>query len=160
PRLSRPHPQDPSRARGPSPAAHTVAIMSNSPAADPISALREGGPGQADRALEGLSTVFGYDSFRGDQAAIIDQVASGGDAVVLMPTGGGKSLCYQLPSLLRAGPGLMVSPLVSLMADQVAALEGIGIRAAYLNSSLEGHEAQAVGQWLLAGELDMLYMAP
>ncbi|MDN6400444.1 MAG: DNA helicase RecQ [Brachybacterium sp.] len=134
--------------------------MSTPPAADPISALREGDAGQTGRALEILSTVFGYDTFRGDQAAIIEQVAAGGDAVVLMPTGGGKSLCYQIPSLLRAGTGIVVSPLIALMSDQVAALEAVGIRAAYLNSTLEFHEAQAVEQQLLAGELDLLYMAP
>ncbi|GAA1487487.1 DNA helicase RecQ [Brachybacterium sacelli] len=127
---------------------------------DPISALREGDEDQTDRALRVLSAVFGYDSFRGEQAAIIDQVAGGGDAVVLMPTGGGKSLCYQIPALLRSGTGIVVSPLIALMADQVAALEGVGIRAAYLNSTLERHEAQAVEQQLLAGELDLLYMAP
>ncbi|ASK64716.1 DNA helicase RecQ [Brachybacterium avium] len=134
--------------------------MSTPPAADPISALREGDAGQAERALEILSTVFGYDAFRGDQAEIIQQVASGGDAVVLMPTGGGKSLCYQIPSLLRAGTGIVVSPLIALMADQVAALEGVGIRAAYLNSTLDLDQARAVEQQLLAGELDLLYMAP
>lgn len=107
-----------------------------------------------------LSRVFGYDSFRGDQAAIIDHVTGGGDAVVLMPTGGGKSLCYQIPSLLREGTGIVISPLIALMADQVAALEAVGIRAAYLNSTLAAHEAQAVEQQLLAGELDLLYMAP
>ena len=134
--------------------------MSNSPAADPISALREGDAGQTDAALEILSRVFGYDSFRGDQAAIIEQVAGGGDAVVLMPTGGGKSLCYQIPALLREGTGIVISPLIALMSDQVAALEAVGIRAAFLNSTLDLHEAQAVEQQLLAGELDMLYMAP
>ena len=134
--------------------------MSTPPSADPISALREGDAGQAEAALGILSRVFGYDAFRGEQAAIIEQVASGGDAVVLMPTGGGKSLCYQIPALLREGTGIVVSPLIALMADQVAALEGVGIRAAYLNSSLEAHEAQAVEQQLLAGELDLLYMAP
>ena len=111
-------------------------------------------------ALEVLSRVFGYDSFRGDQAAIIEQVTGGGDAVVLMPTGGGKSLCYQIPSLLREGTGIVISPLIALMADQVAALEAVGIRAAYLNSTLAAHEAQAVEQQLLSGELDLLYMAP
>ena len=134
--------------------------MDASPAADPISALREGDVDQTDRALAILSTVFGYDSFRGDQRAIIDQVAGGGDAVVLMPTGGGKSLCYQIPALLRQGTGIVISPLIALMADQVAALEAVGIRAAALNSTLELHEAQAVEQQLLAGELDLLYMAP
>lgn len=107
-----------------------------------------------------LSQVFGYDEFRGDQAAIIDQVVGGGDAVVLMPTGGGKSLCYQIPSLLREGTGIVVSPLIALMSDQVAALEAVGVRAAFLNSTLELHEAQAVEQRLLAGEIDLLYMAP
>ncbi|WP_422114788.1 DNA helicase RecQ [Brachybacterium sp. UNK5269] len=134
--------------------------MSSSHTVDPISALRAGDAGQTDRALEILSTVFGYDSFRGEQSAIIEQVASGGDAVVLMPTGGGKSLCYQIPALLREGTGIVVSPLIALMADQVAALEGVGIRAAYLNSTLDYQEAQAVEQQLLAGELDLLYMAP
>ncbi|MGO1257721.1 MAG: DNA helicase RecQ [Brachybacterium sp.] len=134
--------------------------MTSSRAADPLSALREGEAGQGDAALEILSTVFGYDSFRGDQAAIIEQVARGGDAVVLMPTGGGKSLCYQIPSLLREGTGIVVSPLIALMSDQVAALEAVGLRAAYLNSTLDFHEAQAVEQQLLAGELDLLYMAP
>ncbi|MEE1617217.1 DNA helicase RecQ [Brachybacterium sp. J153] len=111
-------------------------------------------------ALSILSTVFGYDAFRGEQAAIIEQVASGGDAVVLMPTGGGKSLCYQIPALLREGTGVVISPLIALMADQVAALEAVGLRAAFLNSTLEPHEAQAVEQQLLGGELDLLYMAP
>ena len=134
--------------------------MSIPSAADPISALREGDAGQTDAALEILSRVFGYDSFRGDQAAIIEQVAGGGDAVVLMPTGGGKSLCYQIPALLREGTGIVISPLIALMSDQVAALEAVGIRAAFLNSTLDLHEAQAVEQQLLAGELDLLYMAP
>ncbi|AXK45274.1 DNA helicase RecQ [Brachybacterium saurashtrense] len=134
--------------------------MSTPPAAAPHTAAAAGGGGTEGAALEILSRVFGYDAFRGDQAAIIAQVAGGGDAVVLMPTGGGKSLCYQIPSLLRAGTGIVISPLIALMADQVAALEGVGIRAAYLNSTLEPHEAQAVEQQLLAGELDLLYMAP
>ncbi|MGP5291015.1 DNA helicase RecQ [Brachybacterium tyrofermentans] len=138
--------------------------MDSPRAADPISALREGdaAPTDAgqDAALQILSTVFGYDSFRGEQAEIIAQVAGGGDAVVLMPTGGGKSLCYQIPALLRHGTGIVVSPLIALMSDQVAALEAVGIRAAFLNSTLERHEAQAVEQQLLAGEIDLLYMAP
>lgn len=127
-----------------------------------------GGPGRSGTAPGGgspealriLSEVFGYDSFRGDQGAIIDHVAGGGDAVVLMPTGGGKSLCYQIPSLLRPGTGIVVSPLIALMADQVAALEALGIRAAFLNSSLDLDEARGVEAAFEAGELDLLYMAP
>ena len=88
-------------------------------------------------ALDVLHDVFGYEEFRGQQAAIVDQVSSGGDAVVLMPTGGGKSLCYQIPALVRPGAGVVISPLIALMADQVAALENLGVRAAYLNSSLD-----------------------
>ena len=117
-------------------------------------------PVTATTPLGVLSAVFGYDEFRGEQAAIIDHVVGGGDAVVLMPTGGGKSLCYQIPALLRAGTGIVVSPLIALMSDQVAALEAVGIRAAYLNSTLEPHEAQAVERRLLSGEIDLLYMAP
>src|SRR5699024_1056268 len=100
------------------------------------------------------------EAFRGQQAEIIEQVTSGGDAVVLMPTGGGKSLCYQIPALAREGTGVVVSPLIALMADQVAALDAVGIRAAYLNSTLDAHQARAVEQQLLDGELDLLYMAP
>ncbi|WP_144829048.1 DNA helicase RecQ [Kocuria rhizophila] len=107
-----------------------------------------------------LQEVFGYDAFRGEQAEIIEQVVGGGDAVVLMPTGGGKSLCYQIPALLREGTGVVVSPLIALMSDQVAALEAVGIRAAYLNSTLEPYEAQEVERQLLAGDIDLLYMAP
>ncbi|MEX5276981.1 DNA helicase RecQ [Kocuria sp. CPCC 205261] len=114
----------------------------------------------ATTSLGVLQEVFGYDAFRGEQAEIIEQVVGGGDAVVLMPTGGGKSLCYQIPALLRDGTGVVVSPLIALMADQVAALEAVGIRAAYLNSTLEPYEAQEVEQQLLAGDIDLLYMAP
>ncbi|MFI3893155.1 DNA helicase RecQ [Kocuria rhizophila] len=111
-------------------------------------------------SLAVLREVFGYDSFRGEQAEIIDQVVGGGDAVVLMPTGGGKSLCYQIPAILREGTGVVVSPLIALMADQVAALEAVGIRAAFLNSTLEPYEAQEVERQLGAGEIDLLYVAP
>lgn len=114
----------------------------------------------ATTSLGVLQEVFGYDAFRGEQAEIIEQVVGGGDAVVLMPTGGGKSLCYQIPALLREGTGVVVSPLIALMADQVAALEAVGIRAAYLNSTLEPYEAQEVERQLLAGDIDLLYMAP
>lgn len=117
-------------------------------------------PARFESALEALHTVFGYDAFRGEQAAIIEQVASGGDAVVLMPTGGGKSLCYQIPALLREGTGVVVSPLIALMHDQVDALVRNGVRAAYLNSSQQPAERAAVERAYLAGELDLLYIAP
>ena len=112
------------------------------------------------RALSLLNEVFGYPAFRGHQAAIIDHVARGGDALALMPTGGGKSLCYQIPSLLRDGVGVVVSPLIALMHDQVAALTELGIRAAYLNSSLSMEEANATERALLAGGYDLIYVAP
>ena len=107
-----------------------------------------------------LQQVFGYDSFRGAQAEIIDQVLTGGDALVLMPTGGGKSLCYQIPALLRPGTAIVISPLIALMQDQVDALRQLGVRAAFLNSSLPPDAAWQVEQALLAGELDLLYVAP
>jgi ATP-dependent DNA helicase RecQ len=111
-------------------------------------------------ALELLRRVFGYPGFRGEQAAVVDHVVAGNDCLVLMPTGAGKSLCYQVPALLRPGTGIIVSPLIALMQDQVEALEQLGVRAAFLNSSLSSEAAGAVEQRLLAGELDMLYVAP
>jgi len=111
-------------------------------------------------ARELLQRVFGYSAFRGPQEAIVDHLAAGGDALVLMPTGGGKSLCYQIPALLRNGVGIVVSPLIALMQDQVEALEQLGVRAAFLNSSLSADAANAVERQLLAGELDLLYVAP
>ena len=114
----------------------------------------------APDALALLKEVFGYPAFRGHQAAIIDHVVAGGDALALMPTGGGKSLCYQIPSLLRAGVGVVVSPLIALMHDQVAALRELGLRAAYINSSMNGDEAGAAEQTLLAGGYDLVYVAP
>ena len=117
-------------------------------------------PARFATAGEALHTVFGYDAFRGEQAEIIDQVTSGGDAVVLMPTGGGKSLCYQIPSLLREGTGIVVSPLIALMHDQVDALVRNGVRAAYLNSSQQPAERADVERAYVAGELDLLYVAP
>lgn len=111
-------------------------------------------------AAEALSTVFGYEEFRGQQQAIIERVAAGGDAVVLMPTGGGKSLCYQIPSLLREGTGVVVSPLIALMQDQVDALTAVGVRAAFLNSTQDGAARSAVERAYLSGELDVLYVAP
>ncbi|MGG7466312.1 DNA helicase RecQ [Plantibacter sp. YIM 135347] len=111
-------------------------------------------------AAEALHTVFGYDSFRGEQQQIIEQLASGGDAVVLMPTGAGKSLCYQIPALLREGTGIVVSPLIALMQDQVDALLAVGVRAAFLNSTQDPAERARVEQAYLAGDLDLLYVAP
>ncbi|ELP98016.1 DNA helicase RecQ [Xanthomonas translucens] len=107
-----------------------------------------------------LNRVFGYDQFRGPQQDIVEHVAAGQDALVLMPTGGGKSLCYQIPSLLRDGTGLVISPLIALMQDQVEALRQLGVRAEYLNSTLDAETAQRVERELLAGELDLLYVAP
>ena len=85
--------------------------------------------------LDVLRTTFGYDEFRGDQAQVIDHVIAGGDAIVLMPTGGGKSLCYQIPAMVRTGVGVVISPLIALMHDQVSALESLGVRAGFLNST-------------------------
>ncbi|MCW2848764.1 MAG: ATP-dependent helicase RecQ [Marmoricola sp.] len=111
-------------------------------------------------ALETLRTVFGYDEFRGEQAAIIDSVVSGGDALVLMPTGAGKSLCYQVPALVRPGTGVVISPLIALMQDQVDALAALGVRAAFLNSTQSLDQRRDVEAAYVAGELDLLYLAP
>lgn len=111
-------------------------------------------------ASEVLQQVFGYPHFRGRQQDIIEHVAAGGNALVLMPTGGGKSLCYQIPALMRPGTGIVVSPLIALMQDQVAALREAGVAAAYLNSSLSAAEAAEVERQLRAGELELLYVAP
>ena len=107
-----------------------------------------------------LRQVFGYERFRGFQQEVIERVAAGGDALVLMPTGGGKSVCYQIPALLRDGVGVVVSPLIALMADQVAALRELGVRAAFLNSTLSAREAAAVEAAMRRGELDLVYVAP
>jgi ATP-dependent DNA helicase RecQ len=107
-----------------------------------------------------LRDVFGFDSFRGQQLAIIEQVIAGGDAVVLMPTGGGKSLCYQVPALLRPGLGVVVSPLIALMKDQVDALRQVGVRAAALNSRLSPGEAGEVERQVREAALDLLYVSP
>ncbi|MFC8514368.1 DNA helicase RecQ [Streptomyces sp. NPDC057257] len=111
-------------------------------------------------ALATLHRVFGYDSFRGEQADVIEHVVAGGDAVVLMPTGGGKSLCYQIPSLVRPGTGIVVSPLIALMQDQVDALRALGVRAGFMNSTQDFDERRVVEAEFLAGELDLLYLAP
>lgn len=111
-------------------------------------------------ALDVLQEVFGYDSFRGKQYDVIQTLLQGGDALVLMPTGGGKSLCYQIPALLRAGTGVVVSPLIALMQDQVDALTELGVKAAYLNSTQDWQTIREVERELLTGQLDLLYVAP
>ncbi|MEU8103670.1 DNA helicase RecQ [Nonomuraea muscovyensis] len=113
-----------------------------------------------DTPIEVLRRIFGYDSFRPGQQEIIEHVVAGGDALVLMPTGGGKSLCYQIPALVRPGTGVVVSPLIALMQDQVDALTALGVRAGFLNSTQDFGERQAVEAAFLAGELDLLYLAP
>ncbi len=107
-----------------------------------------------------LQRVFGHADFRGPQQAIIEHITAGGDALVLMPTGGGKSLCYQVPALLRDGVGVVVSPLIALMQDQVEALRQVGVRAEFLNSTLDAESASRIEREMLAGELDLLYVAP
>ncbi|MEU2355039.1 DNA helicase RecQ [Streptomyces misionensis] len=110
--------------------------------------------------LATLNRVFGYEAFRGRQEEIIEHVVAGGDALVLMPTGGGKSLCYQIPALVRPGTGVVVSPLIALMQDQVDALRALGVRAGFVNSTQDFDERRTVEAEFLAGELDLLYLAP
>ncbi|MFC4061210.1 DNA helicase RecQ [Planomonospora corallina] len=142
-------------------------ISSESAASAPESGPPSGNTAQpsestpaADDAARVLRRVFGYGSFRGRQREIIDHVVAGGDALVLMPTGGGKSLCYQIPALVREGTGIVVSPLIALMQDQVDALRDLGVRAGFLNSTQEQDERHRVEDAFLAGELDLLYVAP
>ncbi|MEV6618246.1 DNA helicase RecQ [Streptomyces sp. NPDC051051] len=116
--------------------------------------------GTESEALATLHRVFGYEAFRGEQGEVIEHVVAGGDAVVLMPTGGGKSLCYQIPSLVRPGTGVVVSPLIALMQDQVDALRALGVRAGFMNSTQDFDERRTVEAEFLAGELDLLYLAP
>src|ERR1044072_8821140 len=128
-------------------------------------ALPENGPDvgngpDGSEALRVLHRVFGYDAFRGGQEEIIEHVIAGGDALVLMPTGGGKSLCYQIPALVRPGVGVVISPLIALMQDQVDALRALGVRAGFLNSTLDFDERRAVERAYLSGDLDLLYIAP
>jgi len=113
-----------------------------------------------NKPIEILKTVFGYDKFRGSQQEVIEQLIAGQDALVLMPTGGGKSLCYQIPALLRPGVGIVISPLIALMQDQVNALLQLGVKAAFLNSTLSLEQSRIIEQQLLNGELDLLYIAP
>jgi ATP-dependent DNA helicase RecQ len=126
----------------------------------PVPAVRNPETGIAPNALAVLNSVFGLPGFRGAQEEIVSHVVGGGNCLVLMPTGGGKSLCYQLPALLREGCGIVVSPLIALMRDQVAGLLEAGVKAAVLNSTLSFDEASAVEARLLAGDLDLLYVAP
>ncbi|WP_438948512.1 DNA helicase RecQ [Streptomyces atratus] len=111
-------------------------------------------------ARQTLHRVFGYEAFRGEQESIVDHVVAGGDAVVLMPTGGGKSLCYQIPALVRAGTGIVISPLIALMQDQVDALRALGVRAGFINSTQDFDERRSMEAQFVAGELDLLYLAP
>ncbi|WP_454111923.1 DNA helicase RecQ [Microbacterium aurum] len=147
-------PAPPHRPAAPSPASAAPTRDTASAPATP----RTEHTGEDPRAV--LKEVFGYDDFRGDQAGIVAHVIAGGDAVVLMPTGGGKSITYQVPALVRPGTGLVVSPLIALMHDQVDALIANGVRAAYLNSTQSPTERAGVEQAFLAGELDLLYVAP
>src|SRR5688572_32063446 len=130
-------------------------VLSDSPLSLPTDA-----PGIGARALTLLHEVFGHRAFRGAQGEIIEHVAAGGDALVLMPTGGGKSLCYQIPALMREGCAVVVSPLIALMQDQVGALKEAGVSAAVLNSSLDTETALRTERDFAAGRLDLLYVAP
>ncbi len=131
-----------------------------SPVDRSLSLSKRATPARYATAAEALHTVFGYEQFRGDQAAIVDQVIGGGDAVVLMPTGAGKSVTYQVPALVREGTGLVISPLIALMHDQVDALRANGVNAAYLNSTQAAGERAEVERAYVAGELDLIYVAP
>ncbi|WP_218615909.1 DNA helicase RecQ [Pseudonocardia abyssalis] len=117
-------------------------------------------PDTAPAPLDVLRRIFGYDAFRGPQQEVVEHVCAGGDALVLMPTGGGKSLCYQVPSLVRPGTGVVVSPLIALMQDQVDALRALGVRAGFLNSTQNPDERRDTERAFLDGELDLLYLAP
>jgi ATP-dependent DNA helicase RecQ len=142
---------------------HLLHCMSATAAASSTAIATATGTAAGDLAARArglLRDVFGHAGFRGPQAEIVGHVAAGGDALVLMPTGGGKSLCYQIPALLREGVGVVVSPLIALMQDQVAALRQVGVRGAFLNSTQTPAEEREVGRALLQGELDLLYVAP
>src|SRR4249919_2917770 len=126
-----------------------------------MNSIREqSAPGSMAQARVLLRRVFGHADFRGQQAQVVEQLLAGGDALVLMPTGGGKSLCYQVPALLRPGTAIVVSPLIALMQDQVEALKQLGVRAAFLNSSLTAFAQREVEQRFANGALKLLYVAP
>jgi ATP-dependent DNA helicase RecQ len=144
-------PRDPSDASHPSETGVVAGVAAGAPTAVPDGARR---------AATVLHRVFGFDSFRGRQEEIIGHVIGGGDALVLMPTGGGKSLCYQIPALVRPGTGVVISPLIALMQDQVQAMRQLGIRADFLNSTQDPGTRHVVEQQFKAGELDLLYLAP
>src|ERR1700733_14473981 len=112
-----------------------------------------------EAAREVLRKTYGYDSFRGQQGEIVEHVIAGGNAFVLMPTGGGKSLCYQIPALVRPGVGIIISPLIALMQDQVDALTQLGIKAAAINSSMTGESIGRTKNQIRRGEIDMVYVA-
>ncbi|WP_025135033.1 DNA helicase RecQ [Leucobacter sp. PH1c] len=147
---------DPARGTGGAPAAQPTAAPPVAATPTPFGTVQAVG----HDPLTVLSGVFGYDAFRGEQEEIIRHVIDGGDAVVLMPTGGGKSICYQIPALVREGTGIVLSPLVALMHDQVAALRLAGVRAAALNSAMSIDERREVEQAYRSGQLDVLYLAP
>ncbi|MFG3048951.1 DNA helicase RecQ [Streptomyces sp. NPDC048241] len=134
--------------------------MSGTGGISEMTTVTEGPGAEQSEALATLHRVFGYDAFRGEQEAIIEHVVAGGDALVLMPTGGGKSLCYQIPAMVRPGTGVVVSPLIALMQDQVDALRALGVRAGFINSTQGFDERRTVEAEFLAGELDLLYLAP
>jgi len=114
----------------------------------------------AAQPLDVLKRVYGYSAFRGRQQEVVEHVVAGGDAVVLFPTGAGKSLCFQIPALCRQGLGIVVSPLIALMRDQVEAMKQLGIRAAALNSSISREEYVAIRRGISSGDLDLLYVTP
>jgi ATP-dependent DNA helicase RecQ len=116
--------------------------------------------GMPTHAQKLLHSVFGYPAFRGEQEAIVNHLIAGGDALVLMPTGGGKSLCFQIPAMVREGTAIVVSPLIALMQDQVETLQQLGVKAAFLNSTMDARASNAMEKSLVSGELDLLYVAP
>jgi len=150
--------QDPASDNGEQPSG--PARVWSPPRARPVIAAPQPLLGPRPLPLDVLTRVFGYDTFRGDQGEIIDTVVAGGDALVLMPTGGGKSLCYQIPALVRSGTGVVISPLIALMQDQVDALSTLGVRAGFLNSTQDFEARRQVETDFLNGELDLLYLAP